>query len=187
VFHEEIAGLLVYPAPGVSHYISGSDPTQWRTHVSHYARVRYRAVYPGVDLLYYGNQENIEHDFVVAPRADPKQIRFAVTGAERIELDGQDDLIMLAGSSEVRLRKPTIYQGAAKTRREVAGHYTLSAGNEVSFALGEYDSSLPLVIDPVLVTDVLEAAPCGDDDRVGAVGVEAGDLPAAQLGSAKLF
>src|SRR5581483_2818497 len=113
---------------GVSHYIAGNDPAKWRTHVPRYARVRYRAVYPGVDLLYYGNQENVEHDFVLAPGADPRQIRFAVTGTSEVHVDGQGDLVIRAAEGEIRLRKPGIFQGGGKAKRQIAGRYTLAAG-----------------------------------------------------------
>ncbi len=144
----EVQGLE--KATGVSHYL-GNDPAKWRTRISRYARVRYRSVYPGVDLLYYGNQQNFEHDFVVAPGADPRQIRFAITGADQVELLVEGDLVVRVADGELLLRKPTVYQGGAHARRQIAGQYRLSAGNEVSLDIGEYDATQPLVIDPVLV------------------------------------
>jgi hypothetical protein len=137
--------------PGKSSYFIGNDPAKWRTDVPQYARIRYRNVYPGVDLIYYGNEHQIEHDFVIAPRADPRQIRFRVTGAERVELDGQGELVIRIAGGVMRQRKPTIYQGEGDARKEIIGGYTLTAGNQVGFELGPYDATTPLVIDPVLV------------------------------------
>ncbi len=136
--------------PGKSNYFIGNDPKKWRTNVPHYAKVRYRNVYPGVDLVYYGNQQRIEHDFIVAPGADPKQIRFAVNGADKMELSATGDLVLHTTDGDVLLRKPTIYQRDGTVRTEVAGGYTVAADNHVAFALAAYDVTKPLVIDPVL-------------------------------------
>ena len=138
------------PVPGRSNYFIGHDPAKWRTDVPQYAKVRYRDVYPGVDLVYYGNQQHIEHDFIVGPGADPRQIRFAVDGADKMELSASGDLVLHTTEGDVRLQKPTIYQPEGTSRREVAGAYVLTADNRVGFELAAYDVSLPLVIDPVL-------------------------------------
>jgi uncharacterized repeat protein (TIGR01451 family) len=148
--------------PGKANYLIGNDPSRWRTGIPTYARVHYRNVYAGVDLVYYGNQRQLEHDFVVAPGADPKQIRLAVEGAERVELEAEGDAVLRAGDGEVRLRAPLAYQEVAGERRRVAASYVLHEGNpqsairnpkseELAFELGAYDPALPLVIDPVLV------------------------------------
>jgi hypothetical protein len=142
--------------PAKSNYFIGNDPAKWRTNVPHYAKVRYRDVYPGVDLVYYGNQQQVEHDFVVAPGADPKQIHFAVTGAERMEVSATGDLVMQLADYEVRLQKPVIYQEAGGLRKDssarttVSGEYALRADNSIGFTIGAYDSRKMLVIDPVL-------------------------------------
>jgi Beta-propeller repeat len=137
--------------PGKNNYLIGNDPARWRTRVPQYARVRYRNVYRGVDLIYYGNQEQVEHDFVVARGADPSQIHFRVTGADWLELDGQGELVMHLTQGELRLKKPKVYQDEANGLKEVAGSYSLRAGNQVGFALGAYDKTKPLVIDPILM------------------------------------
>src|SRR5206468_1378565 len=135
--------------PGASNYLVGNDRGKWRTRVPHYSRVRYRNVYPGVDLVYYGNRRQIEHDFVVAPGADPRQIRFRVLGVDSVELDSQGELAIHAAGAEMRQQKPVIYQGEGESRKTIAGGYTLSADNRVGFELGPYDAAKPLVIDPV--------------------------------------
>jgi hypothetical protein len=131
-----------------SSYYIGNDPKRWRSQVPNYARVEYRGIYPGVDLVYYGNQDRLEHDFVLAPGADASAIRMEVSGA-RPQLDAQGNLILAAKGANPMLQKPVIYQTTAAGRELVAGSYTVS-GNMLGFSLGSYDRSLPLVIDPVL-------------------------------------
>jgi uncharacterized repeat protein (TIGR03803 family) len=70
--------------PGKSNYFIGNDPKNWRTNVPNYAKVKYANVYPGVDLVYYGNQGKLEYDFVVQPGADPNSIQFAISSGEQV-------------------------------------------------------------------------------------------------------
>ncbi|MCL4298436.1 MAG: SBBP repeat-containing protein [Anaerolineae bacterium] len=136
--------------PGVSHYLLGSDPARWRTGVPNYSKVKYEQVYPGIDLLLYGNQGQVEYDFVVAPGADPGQIELAFAGTEALRLDSNGDLVMGSAGSELRQKAPVLYQEVDDERREIEGSFVLS-GQQVSFRVGKYDQTLPLVIDPVLV------------------------------------
>jgi hypothetical protein len=131
--------------PGNSNYFIGSDPSQWHTEVPNYAKVRVREVYAGIDLIYYGNQRELEYDWVVKPGADPAQIRFEVQGAE-VRLDSTGDLLLKTAAGEVRQRKPVVYQGD----RKIDGGFVLH-GHRVSFEVARYDRSRMLVIDPVLV------------------------------------
>ncbi len=143
--------------PGESNYFLGADPSQWRAHVSHYGRVRAERVYPGIDLVYYGSQSAIEFDFLVAPGADPSQIRLRFDGATpRVAENGE--LVLHNPSSPVRLKKLVVYQPFGKTRRTVPGRFRVDPSGRVRFALGAYDKSLPLVIDPVLSYSTLLAA-----------------------------
>src|SRR5438132_8692186 len=80
--------------PGKANYFIGSDPAKWRTSVPTYAKVHYREVYPGIDLVYYGNQRQLEYDFVVAPGADPKKIGLGFKGADKLEIDEQGELVL---------------------------------------------------------------------------------------------
>jgi uncharacterized protein (TIGR03437 family) len=122
--------------PGKSNYFLGNDPSQWRTNVPNYARVRYRQVYPGIDLVYYGNPAKarqdpakagqLEYDFVVAAGADPKAIRLAVEGADATEVSAEGDLVLRAGGEEARFRRPVVYQETAGRRREIAGRFVLA-------------------------------------------------------------
>jgi hypothetical protein len=137
--------------PGKINYLIGQDPKQWRTGISTYAKVAYENLYPGVDLVYYGNQRQLEYDFIVSPGTDPGVIAVSFDGADQLEVDAQGELVLHTRAGEVRQRKPLIYQEVDGVRREVAGSYKLKDRNTVGFQLAGYDESRPLVIDPVLV------------------------------------
>jgi hypothetical protein len=119
--------------PGKANYFIGKDPTHWRTNVPTYAKVHYRDVYPGIDLLYYGNQRQLEYDFVLAPGADPKTIVLGLKGAERLEIDAHGSLVLYAGGDSVRPHKPVVYQERDGARHDIAGRYVLKRGNRVGF------------------------------------------------------
>jgi len=136
--------------PGTTNYFIGSDPAQWHTGVPTYARVKYAGVYPGIDLVYYGNQRQLEYDFVVAPGADPRPIRLQFAGAKRLRLDTDGDLIVSAANGAIAFHKPVIYQVKDGQRQPVDGQFALLAKGAIGFRLGQYDHSKPLVIDPVL-------------------------------------
>ena len=136
--------------PGKANYFIGDDPTKWRANVPTYGRVRVRAVYPGVDLVYYGNKQQLEHDFIVAPGANPSLITLALEGAEEESLDSQGNLVVTVGKSELRFQRPVIYQETAGIRKQISGGYVLKAAHEIGFQVGAYDPREPLVIDPVL-------------------------------------
>jgi hypothetical protein len=103
--------------PGKSNYFIGKDPRNWRTDVPNYAEVKYANVYPGVDLVYYGNQRQLEYDFVVEPGADPRQIELSFGGAKRLRLDADGNLIISIAGGEVIEHKPVIYQDIGGIRR----------------------------------------------------------------------
>lgn len=137
--------------PGKVNYFTGDVPSKWRTEVPTYARVSYSQVYPGVDLVYYGNQRQLEYDFVVAPGSDARDIKLQFDGADKVEVDAAGDLLLSLGETVIRQPKPVMYQEQAGSRRVIEGGYTIGADGHVGFALGEYDGRLPLVIDPTLV------------------------------------
>ena len=165
------------PLPGKSNYFLGNDPQKWRTNVANYAKVKYQEVYPGIDLVYYGNHGNLEYDFVVAPGADPKMIKFDIEGAEKMEVNAQGDLVLRVDAGEVALHKPLVYQSSPNpesrapnpgsstdsgprttgnlqstidNRQFLNGRYILTAKNQVAFEIPAYDRNRPLIIDPVL-------------------------------------
>lgn len=145
----QVVGLM--PLPGQVHYFRGSDPRQWRTHIPTYANGKYQAVYPGVDIIFYGHQGHLEYDFLVAPGADPRRIILSFEGADRLTIDPQGDLVLHVGGSYVRLPKPVISQEVDGVRRTLVGGYILKGPKEVGFHVAAYDATRPLVIDPLLV------------------------------------
>ena len=136
--------------PGLSNYFVGKDPHAWQTAIPQYASIHYSQVYPGIDLLYYGNQGQLEYDFLLEPGADPAAIQLAFEGAEQIEVDTSGDLLLDLAGSSVRFYEPVAYQDVHNVRRPVDVKYVLTAPEHVSLQLGAYDPSVPLVIDPVL-------------------------------------
>ena len=152
--------------PGKINYFSGNDPEKWRRNIPTYRRVYFRDVYPGIDVVYYGNQRELEYDLVVAASANPKLIRFRIEGADKIRLDKTGKLLLTVQHGEVSLSNPVIYQfNENGSRREVKGAYVIN-GNEVRFKLERFDSSKPLIIDPVLSYSTLLGSG-GNDNAFG--------------------
>ena len=135
--------------PGHANYFRGKDPSKWQTDIPTYAKVKYTGVYPGVDLVYYGNRGRLEHDFILAPGADPAQIVLSIEGAQ-LKAGPQGELCLIIDGGELRFEKPTVYQVQAGRKHIVDGSYSLD-GNKVRFKLGAYDRGRELVIDPLLV------------------------------------
>ena len=136
--------------PGIINYFQVNPSERRQENVPTYGRVRYKSVYPGVDLVYYGNQTALEYDFVVAPGSSPHAIRLTFDGADTIDVDPAGDLVLGTPGGEVRLQNPALYQETNGVRRQVEGRYVIHEG-AVGFEVGPYDSSTPLVIDPVLL------------------------------------
>jgi beta-propeller repeat-containing protein len=138
--------------PGTASYFVGDDPAGWHTGVPTYARVQYRAVYPGIDVRYYGGADShLEYDFIVAPGANPSAIQLGFQGAAAIELAETGDLVMHVGGGEVRMQPPTAYQELDGVRQAVASRYVLTDSERVGVELGTFDPERQLTIDPVLV------------------------------------
>jgi uncharacterized protein (TIGR03437 family) len=129
-------------------YLIGRTPQEWRTNVPTYGAVRFEHVYAGIDLLYHGASQ-LEYDFVVAPGADPGVIALEFSGADRIELNEDGDLVFSVGGETLYHRKPRVYQTVGGVRHEISGDYRLAGLSRVRFEIGEWDRTLPLVIDPV--------------------------------------
>jgi hypothetical protein len=140
---------------GTSNYFIGDDPAKWRTNVPTYAKVKYEGIYSGIDLVYYGNQRQLEYDFIVAPGADPRRIAFDVRGARRMSLDQHGDLVLKMDEGEIRWHKPTVYQEKNGTRQEIAARYAITDTNRVGFEVAGYDASKPLYIDPLIYSTYL--------------------------------
>jgi Bacterial Ig-like domain (group 3)/Beta-propeller repeat len=142
---------------GTSNYFIGNDPAKWHSGVPTYAKVKYEGIYSGIDLVYYGNQQHLEYDFVVAPGADPRRIAFDIRGAKRIRRNEHGDLVlkMKMGEGEIRWHKPVAYQEKDGTRQLVAARYAIRDTNRVGFEVAKYDASSPLYIDPLIYSTYL--------------------------------
>ncbi len=152
-----LAGALPFPKleaedllPGRVNYFHGPDPARWRTSIPTYSKLRARSVYPGIDLVYYGNQTRLEYDFVVSPGADPSRIHLRFDGLAALRRDAEGNLILRTPAGDVTQHRPIAYQQIAGTRREVASRFIIDPRGQVSFSLGKYDHTAPLIIDPVL-------------------------------------
>jgi len=135
---------------GKANYFIGNNSKKWRTNIPTYAKVAYSDVYQRVDLVYHGNQRQLEYDFVVRPGADPKAIALRYAGVDKLEVNTQGDLVLHTGDGVISQQKPVIYQEVNGVRREIAGGYVLRDAHQVGFGVAAYDTSQPLVIDPVL-------------------------------------
>ncbi len=135
---------------GKSNYFIGNDPEKWHTDVPNYVKVHYEDVYPGIDLVYYGNQRQLEYDLVVHPGADPKAITLSFQGADKLEVNAGGDLVLHTKGGEIRQHKPLVYQQANGGKQTVTGNYVLKGEAEIGFQVAAYDTSKPLIIDPVL-------------------------------------
>ena len=135
---------------GQINYFRGKNEKAWRTGVPAYDKVMYREVYPGIDLVYYGNSGRLEYDFVVAPGSNPGAIALSFEGADSTRLDGDGNLVLSTGYGSVRFEKPLMYQESNGSRQSVTGRYLQRGEHLVGFEVDQYDAALPLVIDPVL-------------------------------------
>ena len=156
---------------GEANYFIGKDSRRWRTNVPTYARVHYQDLYPGIDLVYYGTQRELEYDFVVRPGGNPARIRMEVSGAGELRVDDRGDLVTNTRAGALRQRRPMIYQERDGVRREVSGGYVLQGRDRVGFEVGSYARHAP--IDPILAySTYLKVA-------AAAISVEAWALDAA--------
>ena len=141
--------------PGKSNYLVGRDPRKWHRNVPQFSRVRYRSVYPGIDLVYYGRPGQLEYDFEIAPGADPSQVSWRVESSDEKDfdqprLDPNGDLILSTAGGRVRFARPHVYQKNGDREQTVAGRFALRDHGDVGFELGAYDRSRALIIDPIV-------------------------------------
>ncbi|HEY0003167.1 MAG TPA: SBBP repeat-containing protein [Pyrinomonadaceae bacterium] len=135
---------------GKVNYFVGSDSSRWLTEAQTFGRVRYGRVYTGIDLVYYGNQRQLEYDFRVAPGVNAQAVKLEFEGADKVELNAAGELLLTLGEATMRQPKPVLYQEVAGVRRAVDGGYVIGNDGRVGFRVGEYDAQQTLVIDPVL-------------------------------------
>lgn len=175
--------------PGKVNYFLGNDPKKWHTNIPTFSKAKYQDIYPGVDLVYYGNQQQLEYDFIVSPGSDPRQIKLALTGttpdprggegAQPAKIDGNGDLLVQTAGGEIRFHKPSAYQWTQSSkraeRRAVGASYVLTPDEELRIQLAYYDVSQPLVIDPI-VTYSTYLGGRSDDLALGAAVDASGSL-----------
>lgn len=152
-----------------TNYLIGNDATKWLRHVPSFAAVKYAEVYDGIDLVYHGNQRQLEYDFVVAPGADPRKIRLDFDGVKRLSIDGEGNLVLATSQGDLIQRKPVVYQDVDGERRFVDGRYIIRGRRGASFQVARYDTSRSLVIDPIFVYSSYLGGSTGDAGRAIAV------------------
>lgn len=158
--------------PGKVNYFLGNDSAKWRSNVATYAKVEYQGVYPGIDLVYRGDQRELEYDFVVAPGANPSVISLDFQGADELDVDAQGDLVIQTAVGRIlQLRQPLVYQEVAGARQRIPAVYIFN-NNRVSFRIAAYDTAKALVIDPVFAYSTRLGG--SDDDAGYAIAVDAG-------------
>ena len=146
------SGQAIEPVETRTHYYLGNDPDRWITGVPHTRRVLYSEVYPGIDLVLYGTQGQLEYDFIVSPGASWEQIRLRFEGTEELSLSPRGELILKLQSGELVQRPPVVYQETPGGERlSVEGSYVLAGSGQVAFRVGAYDPTRPLIIDPVII------------------------------------
>ena len=136
---------------GVINYFIGNDSKKWHTNIPTYEKVAYKNIYSGIDLVYYGNQERLEYDLVVAPGVDPNKIRIKFDGIKKAKLDKEGNINLIALKGSIQQFKPKIYQIVLGVKKEIKGNYILGSNNEIAFNIEKYDQNRPLVIDPEIV------------------------------------
>jgi hypothetical protein len=155
-----MAGLEA--VPGTMNYILGKDPARWRTGSLSFGRVAIEGLYPGIDLVYYGNQRRLEYDFAVAPGADPGDIIIEFAGADQVSIERGGELVITIGSEKITQPRPILYQWKMGLRQQVKGEYRQAGPGRIGFSVGDYDRSTSLIIDPVLSYSSLFGGNLGD-------------------------
>lgn len=144
----EVSGEHILP--GIVNYLSGNEQRKWKTNLPAYKQIAYRNVYKNIDIKYYGNNSQLEHDIIVMPGGDPSQVKFTCAGITGLLINDDGDLVIAQNGSELRHRKPYIYQEINGKRIEVQGSFHLYDKNTYGFQVASYDKDHTLIIDPVL-------------------------------------
>jgi hypothetical protein len=176
------------PLPGKTHYLKSPGSEAWHADLPMYARVRHNNVLPGVDLVYYGNQRQLEYDVVIAPGVQPEIVRFRFDGIQGLTIDSDGGLVLKTEAGDIRQAKPTIYQESDGNRVAVDGGYVLFGKRTVGFRIAAYDRRRPLVIDPILVYSTFYGG-TGIADQGNAIAIDAAGSAyiTGQTNSADLF
>ncbi len=161
--------------PGTVNYLRGSDPAGWKTGIPNFARLRYSRLYPGIDLLFYGRDGMLEHDFVVAPGADPALISLELKGTRKVQVQNHGDLLVKVAGGSLTFKKPYAYQETSSGRKEIQAAFKVQ-GERVGFVLGHYDKKQALVIDPILTFSTYLAGSSGQDAVFGVATDASGNI-----------
>jgi hypothetical protein len=145
-FASPVAGPLLRAQ---SNYMIGADRARWLTHIRNYGSITYPELFPGVSLKFYGNGRDLEHDFTIAPGADPSSIAFQLRGDSRVRLTPRGDLSLQGKGGSFLLRKPVAYQQVGRKRIPVEASFLLARNGRIGFRVGAYNTAEPLVIDPI--------------------------------------
>jgi hypothetical protein len=162
-------GVDAERAPGTVSYFNGSDPSQWRTDVPTFSRVRFNGIYPGVDVAYYGTDREIEYDLILAPGADPSAITMAFEGATALRVSADGGLAIEAGSDTLTLRPPVAHQDGPQGRTPVSSRYEIADATTARIIVGAYDATRTLVIDPILSYSALVGGQALDEASAVAI------------------
>jgi uncharacterized protein (TIGR03437 family) len=155
-FHGVNSNRLAKPQPleptgSVTHYLAGNDPRAWRTGIPHYDRLKYSNVFPGTDLIFYGDEGQLRYDFVLSPRANPSRIALSFDGVREVEPLASGELALHFSGGAVRLGVPYAYQvHEGGKQHAIPARYQSRGGNRIGFELAKYDPALPVIIDPVI-------------------------------------
>jgi len=172
----QFVGANASPAPrgegqlaGTANYFIGRDPAKWRSGIPMYGKVRYAGVYPGIDLVYYGNQRRVEYDFVAGPGAHPNRIRLRFEGVRGLARGAGGELLAKTALGELVLARPEIYQMVDGRRVSVEGEFALMGRRTAGFRLGRYDPGRELTIDPALEYSTYLGGSGGDSGKAIAI------------------
>ncbi len=136
--------------PGKVSYFKGSDPQKWQQNIPIYSKVKYTGIYPGIDMVFYGKQKELEYDFILSPGASCENITMAFEGIDKADLDEDGNALLHFGEEEISLHYPKAYQDIDDKRQEVLCRYKIKDECKVQFEVGSYERNAPLIIDPEL-------------------------------------
>jgi hypothetical protein len=162
------------PSGGISNYFIGKTPANWQTDIPQYAQVKVASVYQGIDLIFHGDENALEYDFVLAPGADPRQIQLQFEGAASLEVDKTNGDLVLATTNKTELLRhaqPKIYQLVDGKQVPIKGGFQVLKGNTAAFTIEKYDHAKPLIIDPTIRFVTFLGG--SDTDAANAVAVDA--------------
>ena len=138
-----------YILPSVTNYLLGNEPSQWLRAVPNFSELVYPQIYSGVDLVFHGAGNQMEHDFRIAAGSDPGAVQFQFEGSPRLSLDADGNLKIAVGDGQLIFDRPVAYQESSQGRSSVEARFKLNADGSVQFDVGKYDPRRELVIDPV--------------------------------------